>query len=80
MQTLSVAQTIADNLLKYYKDPRRDLSLEWRGNPALLLGDLIVVPDYQRGRADQRGYYYITKQELEYAESLEAKLEGRRAT
>lgn len=79
IQTLSIAQTIANKLLQYYKEPRRDLSLEWRGNPALELGDLIVVADYQRGKTDQRGFYYITKQEIEYAGSLRARLEGRRA-
>ncbi len=79
VQTLSVAQSIADKLLQYYKDPRRDVTMDWRGNPALLLGDLITVPDYQRGSNDVRGYYYITKQEIEYTGALRAKLEGRRA-
>lgn len=79
VQTLSVAQTIADKLLQYYKEPRRDLTMTWRGNPALELGDLITVPDYTRGNADVRGYYYITKQEIEYTGGLRASLEGRRA-
>lgn len=79
VQTLSVAQSIADKLLQYYKDPRRDITMDWRGNPALLLGDLITVPDYQRGGNDVRGYYYVTKQEIEYTGALRAKLEGRRA-
>ena len=79
VQTLDIAQRIADKLLQYYKDPRRDVSIEWRGNPALELGDIITVPDYQRNNVDSRGYYYITKQELEYDGSLRATLEGRRA-
>ncbi len=79
VQTLDVAQRIADKLLQYYKDPRRDVSIEWRGNPALELGDIITVSDYQRNNVDSRGYYYITKQELEYDGSLRATLEGRRA-
>jgi hypothetical protein len=79
VQTREVAQKIADILLAYFKNPRRDVSIEWRGNPALLLGDVIVVPDYQNEKEDTRGYYYITKQELEFDGALRATLEGRRA-
>ena len=79
IQTREIAQRIADTLLAYFKDPKRDVSIEWRGNPALLLGDVIVVPDYQDEKEDTRGYYYITKQELEYDGALRATLEGRRA-
>lgn len=79
VQTLSVAQTIANKLLQSYKDSRRDVEIEWRGNPALELGDIILISDYQRGREDIRGFYYITKQELEWDGALRAKLEGRRA-
>lgn len=79
IQNLSTAQIIADKLLQYYKDPKRDLRMDWRGNPSLELGDIVVVNDYVRGDLEERGYYYITKQELEYAGYLRAKLEGRRA-
>jgi hypothetical protein len=75
IQTLEMAQAIADKLLASFKDPRRDLELDWRGNPALLLNDLIVVPDYK----DSRGYYYVTKNELEFDGTLRARLSGRRA-
>lgn len=79
VQTLDVAQNIADKLLQYYKDPRRDLTMEWRGNPALELGDVIITNDYARESSGEYGYYYITKQEIEFNGSLRAKLEGRRA-
>lgn len=81
IQTRAIAETIAEKLLQYYKDPRRDLELEWRGNPALELGDIVVVDDYIRGggKDENKGYYYIVKQELEYAGYLRAKLYGRRA-
>ncbi len=78
IQNISAAKVIADTLLAYYKDPKRDLEMEWRGNPALELGDIVVVNDYTRGIGEQ-GYYYATKQELEFAGYLRAKLEGRRA-
>ena len=79
IQNISTARVIAEKLLQYYKDPKRDLKMEWRGNPSLELGDIIITDDYIRGDAEQMGYYYITKQELEYAGYLRAKLEGRRA-
>ena len=79
IQNISTARVIAEKLLQYYKDPKRDLEIEWRGNPSLELGDIVVVNDYVRGDLEERGYYYITKQELEYAGYLRAKLEGRRA-
>lgn len=79
VQTLDVAQKIADKLLQSFKDPRRDVELDWCGNPALELGDIVMIADYQRGREDVRGFYYITRQELEWDGALRAKLEGRRA-
>jgi len=78
IQSRAMAEIMAEKLLQYYKDPRRDLELEWRGNPALELGDIVMVDDYSRGEGE-KGYYYITKQELEYAGYLRAKLSGRRA-
>ncbi len=74
IQTLAVAQQIANSLLAYYKDPRRDISLDWRGNPAILLGDRVAITDRQE-TAD----YYVVRQELEYDGTLRVKIEGRRA-
>ena len=79
IQNNQTAYTICQQLLQYFKEPRRDLSLDWRGNPSLELGDLVVVNDYIRGDEEQLKYYYVTKQEFEYAGYLRAKLEGRRA-
>ncbi len=79
VQTKAQAQTIANALLNSFKNPRRDIEISWRGNPALELGDVITVPDFQREGIDKRGYYFVTKQELEYDGALRAKLEGRRA-
>ena len=74
VQTLDVAQDIADKLLAYYKNPRRDVTIEWLGNPALLLGDKISVEDSQ-----ETNDYYVTKQELEYSGYLRGRnLEGRK--
>jgi len=75
VQTLSIAQTIANKLLASFKDPRRDVEVEWRGNPALLLGDRAKVTD-----RNEQNDYYVVRQELEYSGALRARLSGRRTT
>ena len=74
VQTTAMAQDIANRLLNMFKDPRRDLELEWRGNPALQLNDIVIVPDYK----DERGYFYVTRNELEFTGALRSRLSGRR--
>lgn len=73
VQTTEMAREIADRLLQLYKDPRRNLSLEWRGNPALLLGNIVTVTDNR-----ERNEYKVVKQELQYSGALRARLDGRR--
>lgn len=46
VQSSAVAQTIADELLASYKEPRKDLAINWRGNPALELGDVVETLEY----------------------------------
>lgn len=79
VQTLDVAELIANTLLRYYKDTQRDVIMNWICNPALELGDIIATYDYLTEKIEERGFYYITKQELDFDGALEAKLEGRRA-
>jgi hypothetical protein len=78
VQSTSVAQVIADNLLAVYSPARRDVELDWRGNPALELGDVVCVPEYQRDGIDARGHYVVVQQEFEWDGGLRAKLTGRR--
>jgi len=70
VQTLSQAQTIADALLASVKEPRRDIEVEWRGNPALELGDRVTV----KGKD-----YHIIRQEINWQGYLSERLTGRRA-
>ena len=72
VQTRTHAQMIADVLLRLHRHPRRDLVMNWRGNPALLLGDVVSVIDHQ-----ERLKYWVVKQEIDYDGALRAKLEGR---
>lgn len=70
VQKLDQAQAIADALLASVKDPRRDIEVDWRGNPALLLGDRVTV----KGKD-----YHVIRQELNWQGYLEASLTGRKA-
>jgi len=69
VQTLSQAQAIADTLLASVKEPRRDIEVDWRGNPALELGDRVTV----KGKD-----YHVIRQEIEWAGALSARMTGRR--
>jgi hypothetical protein len=69
VQTLSQAQAIANALLASVKNPRRDIELDWRGNPALLLGDQVTI----KGK-----YYHVIRQEIEWDGALSARLTGRK--
>jgi len=70
VQKLDQAQAIADALLASVKDPRRDIEVDWRGNPALLLGDRVTV----KGKD-----YHVIRQEISWAGYMQAKLTGRKA-
>ena len=70
VQTLTQAQAIADALLASVKDPRRDIEVDWRGNPALELGDRVTV----KGKD-----YHVIRQEINWQGYLSARLTGRKA-
>lgn len=77
VQDRATAELIADKLLSF-ANAKRDIEIDWRGDPALELADVTMIPEYQRRGLDQRGIFYITKQELEYDGGLRARLEGRK--
>lgn len=78
IQSDSLAQDIADDLIGFYADPRNDLVLTWRGNPALELGDIIVVPEYQRGAVDNQAIFKIYKLVTDFDGSLKQTISARR--
>ncbi|MCK8827725.1 hypothetical protein MWH25_08205 [Natroniella acetigena] len=66
IQDEELAQKIVNIILASSKDARRDVEIDWRGNPALILADLIAVPEFQ-----QFGNFYVTRQNLEYDGAFE---------
>jgi len=74
VQTDTVAQIIADNLLASYHLPRRDLTLNWRGTPALELGDTINVPTYGAKTAN----YVVYKNKFDFDGGLKCTTSARK--
>lgn len=77
IQDRATAEMIGDKLLAF-AIPQADIEIDWRGDPALMLADVTMIPEFQRQGLDQRGVFYVTKQELEYDGGLRAKLAGRK--
>jgi hypothetical protein len=78
IQTREMAETIAAGLLANYKTFRKDITIDWRGNPALELGDIIEAPEYQRNLVNTLGLFYIYKQKTDFDGTLKSVTEGRK--
>jgi hypothetical protein len=78
IQTKAMAESIAQALLDSYKTPRKDVSIEWVGNPALELGDIIEVPEYQKQGLDIRGEFAVYKNKIDFDGTLRQSTEGRK--
>jgi hypothetical protein len=72
------AQAIADNLVTSFATPHKDTSVNWRGDPALELGDEITVPTYQRGATTLTADFYIFKNKIDFDGTLKSTTEGRK--
>ena len=72
VQTRAHAQFIADTLLNLYRHARRDLTMDWRGNPALLLGNIVTTQAH-----GETLRYWVVKQEVTFDGGLRADIEGR---
>jgi hypothetical protein len=78
IQTNDIADTIATALLASYKDPTKDVELDWRGNPALMLGNIIKTFEYVKGLVDVRALFWSVKQTFKFDGTLRATLTGRK--
>jgi hypothetical protein len=76
IQDTTMAVAIATNLLNAYANPRKDVSVDWIGNPALELGDVIDNPGKYPTADDN---YIVTKQSIKYDGTLNTITEARKA-
>lgn len=74
IQTVEMAKAVAEKCLSLSKDARHDLTMEWQGNPALTLGDLIRTPDTKI-----RPQFYLISQNISWDGGLTCTLKGKKA-
>lgn len=80
IQSREVAQLIADALVDSYSILRKDVELDWNGNPAVQLGDIAQVPVYQRGTVNNLDIFKVYKNEIEFDGTLRGNLSARKIT
>jgi hypothetical protein len=78
VQSKEMAQLIANSLLTSYKQYRKDTNVNWRGNPALELGDIIIATEYERGSTLVQGNFKVYKNQIEYDGALTQITDGRK--
>jgi len=78
VQTRVLALTISSTLLSTYKDERKDITLNWIGNPALELGDTITAPVYVPDSLTD--IFVVYKQRLSFDGALHCVTYGRRVS
>lgn len=76
LQDPGMAQEIANALLETFKDPRKDISVEIQGNPALEIGDIASIEVYSKDSTYDE--FRIMRQEFEYDGGLRCKITGRK--
>lgn len=74
MQSGGSYETIAQALYNSYSISRRDLTLSWRGDPSIELGDIITVNDYGSNTVD----YVVYKNKWDYDGGLKCTTNARR--
>lgn len=70
VQTNEMATLIANVLLNSYKVARKDLTITWRGNPAVELADTISVPEYWKDE-ESSANFLIYKNNIKFDGGLQ---------
>ncbi len=78
IQDATVAGLIATKLLASYKQYRKDVNVQWRGNPALELADDILVTTYERGATKVQESFRVYKNQITFDGSLSQTTDGRK--
>lgn len=78
IQSRDIAQSIADGLLASYSIPRKDCTLDWRGNPALELTDEVTPVIYKDDLITTTDDFIVYKQKIDFDGTVKASLEGRK--
>lgn len=73
-QSLAFGEQLCDKLLDYYKNPQKDVDVDWRGDPSWELGDTVIVADDYATQP-----YTIISQEIDFDGALRSRLKARDA-
>lgn len=80
IQTEDLAKNIGSILVQSYKLQKKDVDIDWRGNPALELADTIRIPEYQKGNINTVGNFVVTKNQLQYDGSIRCVTSARKVS
>ena len=78
IQTAELAEEICGGLLAAYKAPGKDTDLNWRGNPNIMLGTVILAPEYVKGAVSAKADFVVYKQKIDFDGTLRATLSGKK--
>jgi hypothetical protein len=78
VQNLTIAKVATDFILASYRQAYKDVSLDWRGDPSLLLSDVAQAPEYVKGAINRRASFWIYRQNFSFDGTLRATLDGRK--
>ena len=70
IQQRELAEEIANRLIDTYKNPARDIELDWRGNPNVGLDNVLELPEYQKGAISVNGEYLVYKNKTSFDGTL----------
>jgi hypothetical protein len=81
LQNAALASVVAEVLLETYKDLRRDVDVEWRGNTAAEIGDCVTVPVYTPSSTgiSITDNFLSYRQQFSFENGLRCKLTARKA-
>lgn len=77
IQDTGIAQDITDELITTFANPHNDIVVNWRGHPALELGDLFVIPEYQDDTNETYSAFKIYKIQTNFDGGLKQTTSGR---
>ena len=78
LQSRAIAESISATLLLSLETQRRDMSVVWRGDPSLVLGDSVPITEYNRHGLYKESDYTIYKIKLDHNGTLKSSIEGRK--
>ena len=77
LQSDVVAETIALGLLDTYKNARKDLSILYRGNPAVEIGDVIQATVFKQGNTIVNSTFCVNRQNWTMGDGLKCEVHAR---